>query len=252
MSRKRQLTPRQQEYANAIIAAGLAEREEVEDAFRERSVENESKISSWGIMLARKRADEQKATLRRLQTEESCAYPGCSKTILVKRFHSGDPGHPRPTRWVTMTVLMEGWHWKGLTQAENTKTVTTYLWGCPEHQESLFHLEFSLTPTLVKEQERPIQYPMTDKEQWRVYELARKRAQELVAQASESTDLPHIRRTIMPLAEKDVEGLIAASDPARLTDNLEQFRTVYTVEFVEGWLEGLRIRRRPSSWRPGR
>ncbi len=246
MGRKRQLTPRQQDYADSIIGAGLAVREDVEDAFRERSPENEAKIASWGATLTQKRKEAREAALRRIQTQERCAYPGCTKTIEVKRTWSGDPGTPRPTREITLITQMEGWHWKGLGKEDNTKTTTIYLWGCSsEHQKGIFCLEFTLVPTLVEQQEQPqIQYPMGHETQWKVYELARERARTLVAQAPQAADLPHIRRTIKPVAEQEVKVLIAASDPTWLTDNLEQFRALYIEEFVEGYLEGLRAHKR--------
>ncbi len=246
MSKKRALTPHQQDYANAIIDAGLAERDEVENAFRERSEESEARIAMWGSVLTQKRKEVQQAFLRRLQTQEQCAYPGCSNVIEVKRSWKDDPGTPRPTRTLTLTMQMEGWHWEGWNKVENTKTSTLQFWGCsPEHQEGIFRLEFALTPTLgERTDQNDVQYPMSSETQWRVYELARQRARDLVAHAKDLTELPHIRRTIMLVAQQEVEALIAvSSDLARLTDDLDQFRTTYTQEFVEGYLEGLRARR---------
>lgn len=243
----KQLTARQQEYANAIIGAKLAERDEVEDAFRQRTEESEAKIALWGRTLAHKRKEEQQERLRRLRRQERCAYPGCTNSIEVGRTSLYELEMPRPTRWVTLTVQMEGWHWEGFLKEPNTKTITTQLYGCsPEHQEGIFHLDFVLTPTLAEpnDQEHRIQYPMGSETQWRVYELARKRAQDLVVQAKQLTGLPRMRRTIEPLAQQEVEALIALSDTAWLTDDLEQFRKVYTEEFVEGYLAALRTRKR--------
>lgn len=248
MSKKRQLTPRQQEYADAIIAAGLAGKDEVENAFSQRTEESQAIITVWGAILSQKRKEERQEQLRRLRTQEQCAYPGCPNVIKVKRTWEGDPGTPRPTRTLTLTMQMEGWHWDRLSKVENTQTITYQLWGCcAEHQEGIFHLEFTLTPTLVAPVERPIQYPMTEEEQWRVYELARKRARDLVEQASHDANLPHIRRTIAHVAQKEVAALIDASNPERLTDDVEKFRTLYVNEFVEGYLEALRTRKHSHS-----
>lgn len=248
MNKKRQLTPRQREYADAIIAAGLARKDEVENAFSQRTEESQAIITVWGAILSQKRKEERQEQLRRLQTQEQCAYPGCSNVIKVKRISTNDLGTPRPTRTLELTMQMEGWHWDRLSKVENTQTITYQLWGCcAEHQEGIFHLEFTLTPTLVAPVERPIQYPMTEEEQWRVYELARKRARDLVEQASHDANLPHIRRTIGSLAHKEVETLIASSDLTRLTDDIEKFRAMYISEFVEGYLEALRTRKHSHS-----
>lgn len=239
----RKLTERQQHYADAIIQAGLAERDEVERAFRERTPENEVKITSWGNALTRKRKEDREAALRRLQTREQCAYPGCSNVIEVKRTWSDDPGTPRPTRTLTLTVQLEGWHWVGLSKVENTRTTTVRLWACPEHQQDLFRLDFTLTPTIGAREDPPIRYPMASETEWKVYELARGTGQMMVEQAQSVADLPRIRRTIQPLAEREVDTLIAGSDPATLTDDLEKFRKLYIEQFIEGFLEGLRARK---------
>ena len=208
-----QLTARQQEYANAIIRAELAEREEVEHAFRKRTPEHEAKIAEWGSALTRKRKEEQQDRLRRLQRQEQCAYPGCTTLIEVSRASLYEPEIPKPTRWVTLTMQMEGWHWQGWSKEANTKTITIHLYGCsPEHQEGIFRLEYALVPTLVvqNDQEHHIQYPMSSETQWKVVELARKRARDLVAQAKQLADLPKMRRTIKPVARQEVETFIAA------------------------------------------
>ncbi|MBA2677562.1 MAG: hypothetical protein H0U76_04090 [Ktedonobacteraceae bacterium] len=256
MSRKRQLTARQQQYANDIIRTEIAAREEVEAAFQERSPENDAKIATWGTALTQKRKDIQQASLKR-RRKEACAYPGCTNIIEVGRTSLYEPEMPRPTRTVTITMQVEGWHWKGFSKEPNRVTVEKHFYGCcPEHEKGIYRLDFTLAiaPSLLEEKDlsQHIQYPMSAETQWKVYELARARAQELVAQAQQTADLPHIRRTITPLAEQEVEALIAASDPAWLTDNVERFRALYVQEFAEGYLESLRTRERAKKSRSRR
>lgn len=249
MSKKpRPFTPAQTGLINAIELAQLAPRDEIEAAFRARSQSSDDKIFTWKSVLKRQQEEAMREHMRSLTRHEPCAFPGCTNTIEV-RLNKYSEEWPLPDRIATLTVDIEGYQLICFSKVSNTKTITKSFYGCsPTHKEAIFRMEFDITFTLDMKQEEHIatlQYPVaaSQESRWKVYEMARMDAWRSVAESAKR-DLAHIRRTILPIALKHVDQLVdVAPDKNRLTDDLAQFKEIYTDHFIEAYLRALIIRR---------
>jgi hypothetical protein len=250
-----ELTASQQAYADAIVAAELAPREEVEAAFRERSGKGDREISWWGGMLRERSKKAYQEYLRSLTRHEPCAYPNCAQTIEVRKVDTQleQDEHPRPARTITITHEVPGWHWEvgwsGKRQrVRNTETITRHLYACSKrHEEGIYRLRVvDIVLTLDEEEERRLQgirYPLDASEEarWEFMDMARTTALDMVARADEQ-DLVQTRPRMRAIAQQQLAALLAASDLATLTDNPERFKTTYRKQFVIGYSDALAIR----------
>jgi len=250
-----ELTESQQRYANAIVAAGLAPRGEVEAAFGERSREADEHISSWGHELRDRAKKEYLAYLRSLTRHEPCAYPGCSGTIEVRKVDTEleQDEHPQPARTITITYEIPGWHWEygpfgGKFRARNTQTRVQKLYACSKkHEEGLFRLKVGEVALLRDEEEEQrlqlIRYPINASQEalWEVMDLARNAALDTVAQAAEQ-DLVHTRPQMRAVAQQQLALLLEGCDGEAFTDNLRRFKATYIKQFISAFGDGLTMR----------
>jgi hypothetical protein len=207
----RKLTYRQQQYADAIIAAGLAPQEEVEAAFRDRGECGHAKIEAWRQILRDRanaelaeRLQQEQAYMTSLTRFESCAYPGCLEKIEVKTLSiggraNGNEEEPKPVRFMELEEQLPGWHEElhsGIKlRVPNTRTTLLQLYACSEeHKEGVYRLTGQIILKLDNAEEQRIQsivFPWSSEETQRTIWLrGASDALDYVAQASPETPLP--------------------------------------------------------------
>jgi len=238
-----ELTPAQQKYADKIIAANIAPREEVENAFRQKEDE---RIRTWGSILGTIQRREQEEYDKTHPIIVNCAY--CGKEMLMYRRKWGEYTLS-PARYVDVEYSVAGFSWGGWTSNADTERKRFNFYACDEHKEQVKYAEMKLDVTLNFESEEnkrieAIQYPIAAREEARLklVEDVRFMAWRDVAHADER-DLVHTRTRMKRKAQQSYDIFIASVDPEKLTDNMELFTGYYLEEYVRGYKDAIDIRK---------
>lgn len=238
-----ELTPAQQKYADKIIAADIAPREEVENAFR---LKQDERISRWGSVLGMVQRREEEEYNKTHPIIVHCAY--CGKEMKMYRRQWGEYTLS-PARYVDVEHTVAGFSWGGWTSNATKEHKRFDFYACDEHKEQVKYAEMKLSVTLDFESEEnrrieAIQYPIAAREEarFKLMQDIRFIAWRDVAQSDER-DLVHTRTRIKRKAQQSYDAFIASADPEKLTDNLELFVGYYLAEYARGYKDAIDIRK---------
>ncbi len=256
--KKGELTQDQQKYADAIIAAGLAPREDVENAFRLPHDQGKPQIDAWNRGLRKQRQDAEREAMQAYRESktrmEPCAYPGCTESIKVYKSEVSYENIPQPTRRIILTYEVPGYHRVGKHNRRNTETIERELFACsPVHAEGIMRLKIDIVITQdVAEEQRisSIRYPLkvSHEARWAVDLLARNAAISFVAPPEPETPLLTTKPEMRALAKQILKDLVSAATRAernggqQLTDDLPAFQRLYVKHFVIGYEGALYVR----------
>jgi hypothetical protein len=239
-----ELTENQQVYADKIIAAGIAPREEVENAFRSKESKDEERIHNWGSTLGYIQRREREKYEREHPIIKQCAV--CNREIVIARNVWEVKSHIRFTE-VEYNVAGISWgSWSGIAEQKHDRY--DFYACCPEHAEKIKYAEVKVSVSLVFNEDeeqriKAIQYPVEarDTVRDRLGDDVRLMAWRDVAEAEEQA-LVRTRKKIATKAQQSLDTFIAASDTLRITDNLEMFNDIYVRNYIVGYKDALNMR----------
>lgn len=239
-----ELTKNQQAYADKIIAAGLAPREEVENAFRSKESVDEELIHNWGSTLGYIQRREREKYEREHPIIKHCAV--CDREIIISHDVWKVKENIRYTEVIYNVAGISWGRWDS--NAEQKRDRYDFYACCPEHAEKIKYAEVQVSVSIVFNEEeeqriKAIQYPVEvrDSARDKLGGDVRMIAWRDVAEAEEQV-LVRTRGKIAGKVQKSLDALITSSDTAQLTDNLEMFSDIYLKNYAVGYKDALGMR----------